>query len=118
MSYENNNLLINKNILTKNYKVNFSKIIKKLKLKSDNEFDKYLIKYECNFCLLQKNIEIANKVNFLTLSSYIEYQNEKNINYILKIIKIIIKLMNFHYMFLLTKIKKIKNIFLTIYKII
>ncbi len=94
MSYENNNLLINKNILTKNYKVNFSKIIKKLKLKSDNEFDKYLIKYECNFCLLQKNIEIANKVNFLTLSSYIEYQYGKNIDYILKILKLIIKLMN------------------------
>ena len=94
MLYENNISLINKKTITKDYKINFSKIIKKLKLKSDNDCDKYFIKYVCNFCLLQKNIEIANKVNFLTLSSYIEYQNEKNINYILKIIKIIIKLMN------------------------
>ena len=91
----NNNNIYNSNSYNNNskklYKFNFSHIIYKNKQNSDNKSNYNLIDYNCNICLMRDDINLINKLNLLSLLSFIE--NEfKNYDYIIQINNKICKL--------------------------
>ena len=57
------------------YRLNFSKIIKSGKSMSGEKENYSEIEYNCNICLNSSLIDKANKINALTLLSFINYNN-------------------------------------------
>ena len=92
LAYNNNNNNVNNNNNnSKKYKYNFSQIIAQNKQICDDKSKYTLIDYKCNICLMRDDIDLSNKINSLSLLSYIE-NCFKNFEYILQINNKICKL--------------------------
>ena len=83
----NNNNFNNNNNNSKKYKYNFSQIIAQNKQICDDKSKYTLIDYKCNICLMRDDIDLSNKINSLSLLSYIE-NSFKNFEYILLFLRL------------------------------
>ena len=70
----------------------FSKLIKESKTSSDNKNEFPEIQFKCNICLNSSYIDISNKVNAISLLTFINFEN--NFDYVYYLNNRIFKYMN------------------------